>query len=446
MRTPIHDFLNEYSARGAVRLHMPGHKGVSHIGIEDRDITEIDGADSLYHADGIIRESESIASELFGSGLTVYSTEGSSQCIKAMLYLAKLNSTQEQGYVLAGRNAHASFISAAALVGFDVEWLYPPAPSSYLSCEITESAVEEYLSSCERLPFAVYITSPDYLGNIADVSGLARACHKYSVPLIVDNAHGAYLKFLDKSIHPIDLGADMCCDSAHKTLTALTGAAYLHISRCAPESFFSGVKGAMALFGSTSPSYLIMESLDLQNRYIADGYATRLREMAKKIDSLKDKLRKLGYSLIGNERMKITLRASDIGYCGKELAEIFAERGVVCEFSDPDFIVFMLSADNSESDINALLSVLSDIKPRVASREAEPTLVPHPERRMSVREAVFSKKEHTLMRNAKGRVLAASGVSCPPAVSLIVAGEVIDEQIISLCERYGIYECDVVIE
>ena len=123
MKAPISNFLKNYSGRCTERLHMPGHKGMSFLGIEDHDITEISGADSLYHAKGIISESESYASELFGSAKTLYSTEGSSLCIRAMLCLAKQYAGCERGFVLAGRNAHSSFLSAAALLDFDVEGL-----------------------------------------------------------------------------------------------------------------------------------------------------------------------------------------------------------------------------------------------------------------------------------------------------------------------------------
>ena len=124
MKTPICDFVREYNNSGASRLHMPGHKGKGRLGFEDMDITEIVGADSLYEASGIIRESEQNASKLFGCE-TFYSTEGSSQCIRAMVYLVSLlaASKGERPVILAARNCHKSFISAAALLDVDVEWI-----------------------------------------------------------------------------------------------------------------------------------------------------------------------------------------------------------------------------------------------------------------------------------------------------------------------------------
>ena len=259
MNTPICDFVRRYAESSMVRMHMPGHKGTGPLGCEALDITEIHGADSLYEAEGIIAESEKNASRLFGCP-TFYSTEGSSQCIRAMLYLVTLYARQQgisRPLIAAGRNVHKTFLSAAALLDLDVQWLYPDADNSYLSCDITEETLESFLSCSDRLPAAIYVTSPDYLGNMLDLSKLSNLCHRHGVLLLVDNAHGAYLKFLPGSQHPMDQGVDLCCDSAHKTLPVLTGGAYLHIAVNAPGLFAEQAKSALALFGSTSPSYLI---------------------------------------------------------------------------------------------------------------------------------------------------------------------------------------------
>lgn len=230
---------------------MPGHKGRALIGAESLDITEIEGADVLYHAEGIIRESVNNASRLFGTARTFYSAEGSSLCIRAMVYLAKLyaKSRGASPTIIAARNAHKTFITASALMDINVRWLYS-LDNSVLSCKIDFAGLEKMLATLR--PAAVYITSPDYIGNIADIAKIARLCHKYQSILMVDNAHGAYLKFLESSAHPIDLGADIVCDSAHKTLPALTGAAYLHISRTAPDFFADYAENALSVFASTS--------------------------------------------------------------------------------------------------------------------------------------------------------------------------------------------------
>ena len=137
MNTPICYFVRQYMARNALRLHMPGHNGEKIIGVEPFDITEIQGADSLFHANGIIEESEKNAGKIFGAN-TFYSTEGSSLCIRTMVYLAVQYATENgvKPLFLAGRNAHKSFINALALTGGEVSWLYPKNSDNYLSCDI----------------------------------------------------------------------------------------------------------------------------------------------------------------------------------------------------------------------------------------------------------------------------------------------------------------------
>ena len=172
MNTPICAFLKKYASDDNIRLHMPGHKGIGQ-GDERFDLTEIDGADSLYEASGIIKESEVNAAELFASH-TFYSTEGSSLAIRAMLHLALIGK-DKGATVLAGRNAHKVFISVAALLDFNIEWLN--GGNSYLSCTLTKDEVADRIDSMDKKPAAVYITSPDYLGNVADISGIAKVCH-----------------------------------------------------------------------------------------------------------------------------------------------------------------------------------------------------------------------------------------------------------------------------
>ena len=214
MNTPVADFVQRYAKAGTARLHMPGHKGRCFLGCEPWDITEIHGADALYEAEGILAESEQNAAALFGSQRTCYSTEGSSQCIRAMLYLAVAASGSHT--VVAARNVHRAFVSAAALLDLEIRWLWPEESRSLCGCPISPAQLEETLHSLPEPPAAVYLTSPDYLGGMAEIPALAQICHQHGTLLLVDNAHGAYLRFLQPSLHPLDLGADLCCDSAHK--------------------------------------------------------------------------------------------------------------------------------------------------------------------------------------------------------------------------------------
>lgn len=445
MNTPIIDFVNEYASGDPVRLHMPGHKGRSLLGFERLDITEIRGADSLYEASGIIAESERNAGSLFGAK-TFYSTEGSSLSIRAAMYLFMLYAAKigKKPFVLAGRNAHKAFISAAALLDFEFDWLTPRG-NSYLSCETDGSELEKKLSALSDCCISVYITSPDYLGGMADIGEISSVCRKYGAILIVDNAHGAYLRFLPESRHPIDLGADISLDSAHKTLKVLTGGAYLHISPNAPDIFAENAKNALSLFGSTSPSYLILQSLDGANLYLANGYKEALKSFCRAVENTKSELASSGFSLIGSEPLKITLDARKYGYSGTEISLLLAERGIICEFADRDAVVFMVTPENGENELSVLKDALISIpkKPEIVNSAPQ---YKAPKRALSPKEAMLSESEIINTENAEGRIICEFNIACPPAVPLAVCGEIIDRSMIERFRYYGVESCRVIKE
>ncbi len=466
MNTPIADFVMNYEKKNMSRLHMPGHKGQSFLGCEKYDLTEIKGADALYEADGIIAESEANATELFGTGRTVYSTEGSSQCIRAMLYLvinewkAKMQNESNalrskrgtaigrRPFVVAARNVHKAFVYAAALLDFDVVWLWPEGEkASICSCKISPDTLMEVLDKTidERKvpPAAVYVTSPDYLGVQQDIEAFAKICHEKGTVLAVDNAHGAYLHFMDPKLHPMDLDADICCDSAHKTLPVLTGGAYLQISKAAPESFVKNAKHAMALFGSTSPSYLILTSLDLCNKYLFYEYREKLQVLSDKIELLKKDLLEKGWKTEGAEAIKLTI-CMPKGIAGMEMAQRLREHHVECEFADPEYVVLMFTPENTDEDFERIKKIF-DIDAVRCDEELD-IPVAMCQRKLSIREAVFAQHEEIDVKKAKGRICGTVTVSCPPAIPIVVSGEEIDENAIALFEHYGIDKVDVVIE
>lgn len=441
IQTPILDFVKAYAAKDPVRLHMPGHKGAGVLGVERLDITEFDGAGELYAPGGVISESEAIASRLFGAR-TFYSTEGSSLAIRAMLRVA-LDGRGERPLVLAGRNAHRAFLSAAALMDLDVAWLHPRAGDAYHACAVTAADVDAALMRLDGRCRAVYLTSPDYLGHMPDLAAIAGACHRRGALLLVDNAHGAYLRFLAPSRHPIDLGADLCCDSAHKTLPALTGAAYLHVSPRL-DADPARVKAALALFGSSSPSWLVLQSLDACNRAL-EGYPAALAAFLPKLDAVKSALAAHGYSLIGNEPMKLTVAARAFGYTGDALAARLMERNVYSEFHDPDYLVLMPTPMNRGGDLEKARDALLAVQRRDPLPDAAPPYRA-PAAAMSIREATFAPSEALPVARCAGRVLAAPALSCPPCVPIAVCGEVIDESVIERMRYYGIERCEVVVE
>ncbi|MDE7243244.1 MAG: amino acid decarboxylase [Oscillospiraceae bacterium] len=443
MTTPIADFVRARAASGTSRLHMPGHKGRPFLGCEALDITEIAGADSLYEANGIIRASEENASKLFGSARTFFSAEGSSQCIRAMLALAVWNAPQGRRPVIAAaRNVHKSFLYAAALLDFDVVWIWPEKSQSVCACPVRPETLERVLAD-NRID-AVYITSPDYLGGMCDIQALSETAHRFGVPLLADNAHGAYLRFLTPSRHPMDLGADLCCDSAHKTLPVLTGGAYLHINSCAPSAFAEEGKRALALFGSTSPSYLILQSLDLCNRYLSENYPERLAESCDRLERLREHLRSSGWSVPETDPLKLTIDCAASGWDGRALAQKLRSAGMECEYCSQDDLVLMWTPENAPEDFRRLVSGLGENSHTPLTRPPLPAV--RLETVCSIREAMFAPREVIPVREAAGRICGAPLVGCPPAVPIVAAGERIGPETAELFVRYGAELVEVLLD
>lgn len=443
MDTPIFDFVKKYEEKGTSRLHMPGHKGVAFLGCEKQDITEICGADALYEAEGIIAQSERNATEVFGFGRTLYGTEGSSQCIRAMLFLALQERGEKRPVVLAARNAHKAFLYGCALLDLEVEWLLPEGAGGLCTCPITAERVAERLA--EVRPFAVYLTAPDYLGYSPDIRGIAAVCRAAGVPLLVDNAHGAYLKFLQPSRHPLDLGAAMSCDSAHKTLPVLTGGAYLHFSAEWAERVGGRAKKAMELFGSTSPSYLILQSLDLCNRYLSEQYAARLSHTLRRLERLRETLARQGWTMPDSDPLKLTIFTGEKGYCGTEVAAVLRTHGVECEFADLDAVVLMVTPENRERDFLRMEKALGSLPQKEKIEVLRMPQIP-PQRKMRIREAIFGRWEEISCEAAVGRICASPCVSCPPAIPIAVSGEEITAELLPIFRAYGIEKIEVVRE
>lgn len=249
--------LLKYKRRKMSSFHTPGHKNKFFKKLFNKlDYTELEGTDDLYNPRGAILETEKKASEIFGSGCTLISAGGCTLCIQAMLSVF----CNKKSKILCSRVLHRSVINTMAILDLEPVFILPKVePVLNFSTQITVEDVEFYLKKYKDIK-AVFLTSPDYYGNMADIKSISFVCKKYNVPLLVDNAHGSHLAFLKKNVHPLFLGADAAADSLHKTLPVLTGGALLHLK---DKTLYKKAKYFMEFFGSSSPSFPIMASIDL---------------------------------------------------------------------------------------------------------------------------------------------------------------------------------------
>lgn len=431
------EYLKQNKTSGPARFYMPGHKGRCPLDAA-YDITEIAGADSLYAADGVIRGTEKRFETLYGSGATVLSAGGTTLCVQGMLAAAQ----KKYGFkkIVAARNAHIAFVNACALLGLEPVWVVPkPYDRFGVSGAVTLESLEKTVRANPDAG-AVYITSPDYFGMLSDIRGLSEVCRKHGLSLLVDNAHGAHLKFLPEDVHPLSQGADLCCDGAHKTLPVLTGGALLH----AADGFsVEELKAAMTLFGSTSPSYLVLQSLDACTDYLETAARDDFRTLTERLMGFRALAREKGFFVFDSEPARLSLAGAAKGFDG-DLGAYFRAHGVECDYAAAEAAVLLPSPCNTEEEFARLKEAIKAFEPD-ESYKPEPVLsMSLPVRAMGLREAALAPAETVDIADAAGRIAAESRITCPPGVAVVVAGERIAPEHQKILKKSGISQMKVV--
>lgn len=440
-QTPLFDAVNEYNARKTTRLHMPGHKGNSMFpmlcDIVALDVTEIPPTDDLYKAEGAIKAAEDLAAELYGSSATLFSAGGSTLCIQTMLRLA----FPEGGKLILCRNCHKSAVNACALLDITPVWIYNTIGGDSLYPRMRADTVERAVKNNPDAR-AVFITSPDYYGNISEIEEIAEVCHRYGMLLIVDNAHGAHLIAFD-GLHPNEQGADLVCDSAHKTLSCLTGGAFLHINnRCFT---YSEAKEAMSVFGSSSPSYPIMISMDIARNMLENGKES-FKRLARELEKIAERMHTLDIKRVGNDPCKLTLDMLRAKLNGNELSEILMKSDVFPEYADERYVVLMPSPENKISELKYVADIIYEAE---TSSDGCPRdkLAPEPvcvNEVFTPRQAFFMPCEIIPTDEAEGRVCQKAVAVCPPAYCIAVPGERITREHLAILKAYGIDKLNVI--
>ena len=443
MSTPLLGAVEEYLRKDRARFHMPGHKGLALPVIGQAaayDITEVEGADSLYEASEAIAETERRYAALYGAAGSFLSAGGSTLCIQAMLALAAPPGSR----LLVGRGAHTAAINAMALLDLHPVWLYPDMDAvTGLPMALTAPMVRAALAEQPDI-LGVYLTSPDYFGTIAEIEQIAAVCCEHHIPLLVDNAHGAHLAFCEPSLHPIRLGADLCADSLHKTLPVLTGGALLHSGS---PRFLAGAKRAMALFGSTSPNYLVLLSADAALPYLQTKAAADFAYCAQRIAALKTKASAIGYLLPTGviDPYRLTLGFGGIGYTSAEFGQKLRACGIEPEYLSDRFCVLMASGFTTAQNFDRLEQALDNIPPRRALAAPPLQAVQHPQKACSLREAALAPFQTLPLEQAIGGVASRAVTPCPPGIPVVVPGEIVDEAVCALLKNGGISHVDVVV-
>lgn len=425
MQTPLYTALIRHREKNRSSFHTPGHKNNAEALPQDLfslDFTELPDTDSLFEADGPILEAELLAAKLFGAARTCISAGGCTLCIQAMFRLAAPNG----GTVICSRTVHRAAVNAMALLDLQPVWSMP----------------EELVSAIARHPKAkaVYVTSPSYYGQLLDIPAIAQACRERDIPLLVDNAHGAHLMFTEPKLHPLTLGASMTACSAHKTMNVLTGGAWLNI---ADERYARDAKDAMALFGSTSPNYAVMASLDYSRAWLEEHKKAYVR-LQKQVDEIRQLAREYGITAPEGltDPTRITLNTGAIGITGTSAAEIFRGAGVEPEYADGTHVVLIATPFNTDADFARLADAITLLPVRQAL-PVHPQLPPLPPVKTGLRAALFAPAETVPLESALGRIAAGTACPCPPGIPVVMLGEEVTKDVIDFLRKYGFFSLKV---
>ncbi|MFT9055221.1 MAG: DegT/DnrJ/EryC1/StrS family aminotransferase [Ethanoligenens sp.] len=443
---PLYAAVRAYAETHPLRLHTPGHAGkadaLSVFGnLLSLDVTELPETDSLFEADGPIRAAEEKAARAFGASHTLFSAGGATLCIQAMLRLASQSGNRR---VVIARGAHRSAIHAMSLLDLEPIWVWPePFKDSSLPGVVPPQAVEQALAGSGAA--CVYVTSPDYYGILSDIEGIAAVCRRHDVPLLVDGAHGAHLHYLEGGVlHPLAQGADLVCDSAHKTLPVLTGGAFLQMG--ATRFSRDSAKDAMALFGSSSPSYLILLSLDLARAWGEQHGKKAFAALQARVNALYDRLaiRDLLPPPAPRDPVRITLDVGRVGLSGAEADSWLRKRGISIEMHDDRHIVMLPSVFHDEADFAALTDALTALPIRRTLAPAIATAPEHPDAAMTPGEALRAACERLPVEQTAGRVAAEGCCPCPPGIPLVCPGERISASLAAALKNYGVNALNVI--
>lgn len=462
-KTPLLDAIVEYTKKRPVYFKIPGHryeKGISPRwkkwtgdGIFRFDLTEAEGLDDLHCPQGVIKEAQDLAAEVFQADRTYFLVNGTTCGNEAMV----LGCAGEGEKILVARNVHKSVLMGLILSGADPVYLMPEYDEKTgLWGSVKPETVEEGFRQNPDCK-GVFIVSPTYYGVCSDLEKISRICHSHGAVLMVDEAHGGHLYFGREGKRSNSLprgamlsGADICAQSMHKVTGSLGQSSLLHMKSSGIDQ--GKLESALQMVQSTSPSYLLMTSLDAARYELALHGEEMIEKTCELTDYAREKINQIsGISCYGEEILgdkifqldttRLVLSASKLGITGFELADILYENyGIGMELSDEKNVVAVVTYANEMEDMERLVKAMEDIagKRKITGEQQEekwkiPSVPPFV---MNPRKAYFAKKKTILWKDAVGQIGGEALIPYPPGIPILNPGEIVTEEIWNYMEEY----------
>lgn len=464
---PLWEGMLRHRLEQNISFHTPGHKG--RVLIEDSfseylgqamscDFTELPGLDNLAHPTEIIQVAQGLAAEAFGAADSFFLVNGSTVGIQAMI----MSACPPGSKILVPRNVHRSVISGMILADVIPVYFDSGIDQQYGIAYPFNLAGVKYQLDTHRDIKAVLVINPTYHGLCGPLRDLVSLVHEYELPILVDEAHGTHFSFhAQLPVSAMQAGADLCVQSWHKTGLALTQSSILHWRSSLVEK--DQLVANLQLLQSSSPSYLLMASLDWARAQMVHMGHARLDTLLDDLVWLEQGLSDLnGIESLHNywrslpqvhavDPCKIAISALKSGIDGAQLVQWCNAEGIQVELNELGFVLGIATMHTMRQDLQRLLEVLSKLSINrngssksvnsvgvlLEAIDFEPNMY-IPKQVMTPRQAWFAAKKRVPLEGARNRVMAELLAPCPPGISLACPGELIDDQVLADCKRWGV--------
>jgi len=442
----------EYVNNKTIPFHVPGHKkgqGMWNefkdfvgINVLSMDVTVFKQVDSLHKPTGAIKAAQELAADAYNTDYTFFCIHGTSGAIQAMI----MSVVGPGDKIIIPRNVHKSVTAGIILSGAAPVYMQPEIDHAVgVALNVTPETVEKTLESNPDAK-AVLIVNPTYYGVSTDIEKIVQIVHSYGIPLIVDEAHGPHLHFNSKlPISAVDAGADICSQSTHKIIGSMTQSSLLHVRKGYVD--VNRVKTVMSLLQTTSPSYILLASLDVARKQMVMEGEKLLDRTIELANYARESINKIeGYYCFGEEVLskkgayafdptKITITCKDLGLSGYELERILAEKYYIQpEMSDLYNVLCVFSLGDTKESVDKLINALkeiSDVQCCSLRRKIEILDVPNiPEQMLTPRDAFNSMTVSIPLSDSMGQISAEFLMAYPPGIPILCPGEMITKEII----------------
>lgn len=450
--TPLFSALKAYECKNTISFDVPGHKRgldamyeLHYYGkqILRHDINSTPGLDNYDHPTSVIKAAQYLMADLYLADEAHFLVNGTTQGIQTMI----LSVCRPGDTLILPRNVHKSVLNAMALADVTPKYIAPTFDDKLgVSHNLSTEDVRRAIDAAPHAR-AVFVMNPTYFGAVSDLKAITEYAHQHNMPVLVDEAHGAHFRFSHQlPLSSMEAGADMAATSIHKQGGSFTQSSVLLVQGTLIDRH--KVKSTINMLTSTSASYLLMSSLDIARKNLAlngpknlDALITHIRSFRHSVNLIpgfymhnKEQFEETFYQQLDETKLAIYIDHA-LPLSGFDVYHILRnEYDIQMELCEPHLVMGIVSIHDNNTCLAVLLRALTDISQRYY-QESElvlPTIKQAiiPQQVMSLRDVLYADKRAVCIQDAVGEICAESLMIYPPGIPIVMAGELITQEII----------------